>query len=70
MKIERRASLEKPNVTVEIVRAGRRAKLRREANAKSAFVEHRGRDDGMYAEERSVNTGEPRRRRAKRGKNQ
>jgi hypothetical protein len=42
MKIERRASLEKPNVPVEIVGANRRPKSGREERVKGIFREDRG----------------------------
>ena len=42
MKIERRASLEKPNVPVEIVGASQRPKSGREESVKSIFREDRG----------------------------
>jgi hypothetical protein len=59
MKIERRASLEKPNVTVEIVGASRRPKSGREASVESIFWKHRGKGGGMCAKDRSGNTGDP-----------
>jgi hypothetical protein len=62
MKIERRASLEKPNVTVETVRVSRRPKSAREASAKSIWRKHRGSGAGMYAEEQAVNMGDPKQR--------
>jgi hypothetical protein len=59
MKIERRASLEKPNVPVEIVGASRRPKPGREESVASIFREDRGRGGGMWAKDRGVNTGDP-----------
>jgi hypothetical protein len=59
MKIERRASLEKPNVPVEIVGASRRPKPGREESVKSIFREDRGNGGGMCAKDRGVNTGDP-----------
>ena len=59
MKIERRASLEKPNVPVEIVGASRRPKSGREESVKSIFREDRGNGGGMCAKDRGVNTGDP-----------
>ena len=59
MKIERRVSLEKPNVPVEIVGARRRPKSGREESVKSIFREDRGSGGGMCAKDRRVNTGDP-----------
>ena len=59
MKIERRASLEKPNVPVEIVGASRRPKPGREESVESIFREDRGSGGGMCAKDRGVNTGDP-----------
>jgi hypothetical protein len=59
MKIERRASLEKPNVPVEIVGASRRPKPGREESVASIFREDRGNGGGMGAKDRDVNTGDP-----------
>jgi hypothetical protein len=59
MKIERRASLEKPNVPVEIVGASRRPKPGREESVTSIFQEDRGSGGGMRAKDRGVNTGDP-----------
>ena len=61
MKIERRASLEKPNVPVENVGANRRPKPGREESVASIFREDRGSGGGMCAKDRGVNTGDPRR---------
>ena len=61
MKIERRASLEKPNVPVEIVGASRRPKPGREESVESIFREDRGSGGGMCVKDRGVNTGDPRR---------
>jgi hypothetical protein len=61
MKIERRASLEKPNVPVENVGASRRPKPGREESVESIFREDRGNGGGMCAKDRGVNTGDPRR---------
>jgi hypothetical protein len=61
MKIERRASLEKPNVPVENVGANRRPKPGREESVMSIFREDRGNGGGMCAKDRGVNTGDPRR---------
>ena len=60
MKIERRASLEKPNVPVEIVGANRRPQSGREESVASIFREDRGSGGGMCAKDRGVNTGDPR----------
>jgi hypothetical protein len=65
MKIERRASLEKPNVTVETLRVSRRPKLSREARVKSILREHRGSGAGMPVEEQAVNMGDPKQWRGK-----
>jgi hypothetical protein len=59
MKIERRASLEKPNVPVEIVGASRRPKPGREESVASIFGEDRGSGGGMCVKDRGVNTGDP-----------
>src|ERR1700686_5247041 len=59
MKIERRASLEKPNVPVEIVGASRRPKPGREESVESIFREDRGSGGGMCAKDKGVNTGDP-----------
>src|ERR1700757_1693442 len=59
MKTERRASLEKPNVPVEIVGANRRPKSGREESVASIFREDRGNGGGMCAQDRGVNTGDP-----------
>jgi hypothetical protein len=59
MKIERRASLEKPNVPVEIVGTSRRPKPGREESVASIFREDRGSGGGMRAKDRGVNTGDP-----------
>ena len=59
MKTERRASLEKPNVPVEIVGANRRPKSGREESVASIFREDRGSGGGMCAKDRGVNTGDP-----------
>jgi hypothetical protein len=59
MKIERRASLEKPNVPVEIVGASRRPKPVREESVESIFREDRGSGGGMCAKDKGVNTGDP-----------
>jgi hypothetical protein len=59
MKIERRASLEKPNVPVEIVGASRRPKPGREESVESIFREDRGSGGGMCVKDRGVNTGDP-----------
>ena len=59
MKTERRASLEKPNVPVEIVGANRRPKSGREESVASIFREDRGSGGGMRAKDRGVNTGDP-----------
>jgi len=59
MKTERRASLEKPNVPVEIVGANRRPKSGREESVESIFREDRGSGGGMCARDRGVNTGDP-----------
>src|ERR1700722_9555884 len=59
MKIERRASLEKPNVPVEIVGASRRPKPAREESVASILGEDRGSGGGMRAKDRGVNTGDP-----------
>ena len=59
MKIERRASLEKPNVPVEIVGASRRPKPGREESVTSIFQEDRGSGGGMRVKDRGVNTGDP-----------
>jgi len=59
MKIERRASLEKPNVPVEIVGASRRPKPGREESVESIFWEDRGSGGGMCVKDRGVNTGDP-----------
>jgi hypothetical protein len=59
MKIERRASLEKPNVPVEIVGASRRPKPAREESVKSILREDRGSGGGMCAKDKGVNTGDP-----------
>ncbi len=56
---ERRASLEKGNVTAELVRNTRRLKLLWEASDNRTAAEHRGIGDGMCAKERRVNTGSP-----------
>jgi hypothetical protein len=66
MKIERRASLEKPNVTVETVRVSRRLKLSREASVESILGEHRGSGAGMYVEEQAANMGDPKQWRGER----
>ena len=60
MKIERRASLEKPNVPVEIVGASRRPQSGREESVVSIFREDRGSGGGMCVKDRGVNTGDPR----------
>jgi len=59
MKIERRASLEKPNVPVENVGANRRPKPGREESVESIFREDRGSGGGMCAKDKGVNTGDP-----------
>src|ERR1700684_2528140 len=59
MKIERRASLEKPNVPVEIVGASRRPKPVREESVESIFREDRGSGGGMCAKDKGSNTGDP-----------
>jgi hypothetical protein len=59
MKIERRASLEKPNVPVEIVGASRRPKPGREESVASIFREDRGSGGGMCVKDKGVNTGDP-----------
>jgi len=59
MKIERRASLEKPNVNAETVRVSRRPKFPGEESVKSILEEHRGSGAGMYVEEQAVNMGGP-----------
>jgi hypothetical protein len=59
MKIERRVSLEKPNVPVEIVGASRRPKPGREESVESIFREDRGSGGGMCVKDRGVNTGDP-----------
>lgn len=63
MRNERRASLEKPNVTVETVRVSRRPKLAREASVESILPKHRGSGAGMHVKEQAVNMGEPKQRR-------
>jgi hypothetical protein len=59
MKIERRASLEKPNVPVENVGANRRPKPGREESVESISREDRGSGGGMCAKDKGVNTGDP-----------
>ena len=59
MKIERRASLEKPNVPVENVGANRRPKPGREESVESIFREDRGSGGGMCVKDKGVNTGDP-----------
>ena len=59
MKIERRASLEKPNVPVENVGANRRPKPGREESVESIFREDRGSGGGMCVKDQGVNTGDP-----------
>ena len=65
MKIERRASLETGNVTAEPVRIRRRPPSVWEVSSKSTEQKHRGIGAGMWAKEGNVNTGSPRRRRAR-----
>jgi hypothetical protein len=62
---ERRASLENPNVTAELVISMRRLKLPWEASDDRTTAEHRGNGDGMSAKETRVNTGSPERRGAR-----
>jgi hypothetical protein len=59
MKIERRVSLEKPNVPVENVGASRRPKPGREESVESIFREDRGNGGGMCVKDKGVNTGGP-----------
>ena len=56
---KRRTSLEKGNVTAELLEYTRRPKLLREASDIRTAGEHRGSGDGMRAKERRVNTGDP-----------
>ncbi|HEY1478026.1 MAG TPA: hypothetical protein VGF37_10115 [Chthoniobacterales bacterium] len=52
MKTGRRASLEKPNVPVEIVGANRRPKSGREESVASIFREDRGSGGGMCTKDK------------------
>jgi hypothetical protein len=58
---ERRASLEKVNADAELVKVQRRPQPVREASDKRTGQDRRGIGDGMWAKERRVNTGSPRR---------
>src|ERR1700741_5450754 len=57
IKIDRRASLETGNVTVEPIRKRRRPPSVREESSKSTAQKHRGIGAGMWAKEGSVNMG-------------
>ena len=58
---ERRASLEKPNVPVEIVGAESKTEDRKKESVKSILREDRGNGGGMRAKDRGVNTETQRR---------